>query len=70
MNEAETHAERIDPKLKACGWGVDEGSKILWQVGVLWGEACDFPDLFCLLFCSMIKKQVVFGGQSPEGSCL
>ena len=29
MNEAETRAERIDPKLKACGWGVVEGSKIL-----------------------------------------
>ena len=22
MNEAETRAELIDPKLKACGWGV------------------------------------------------
>jgi type I restriction enzyme R subunit len=29
MNEAETRAERVDPKLKACGWGVVEGSKIL-----------------------------------------
>ena len=29
MNEAETRAELIDPKLKACGWGVIEGSKIL-----------------------------------------
>lgn len=29
MNEAETRAERIDPKLKACGWGVTEGSKVL-----------------------------------------
>lgn len=29
MNEAETRAELIDPKLKACGWGVTEGSKIL-----------------------------------------
>ena len=25
MNEAETRAELIDPKLKACGWGVVEG---------------------------------------------
>lgn len=23
MNEAETRAELIDPKLKACGWGLD-----------------------------------------------
>ncbi|MGY4386435.1 type I restriction enzyme R subunit [Pedobacter sp. UYP24] len=29
MNEAETRAELIDPKLKACGWGVIEGSKVL-----------------------------------------
>jgi len=29
MNESETRAELIDPKLKACGWGVIEGSKIL-----------------------------------------
>lgn len=25
MNEAETRAELIDPKLKACGWVVGEG---------------------------------------------
>lgn len=29
MNEAETRAELIDPKLKRCGWGVIEGSRIL-----------------------------------------
>jgi hypothetical protein len=29
MNEAETCAEQIDPALKAAGWGVVEGSKIL-----------------------------------------
>jgi len=29
MNEAETRAELIDPKLKQNGWGVVEGSKIL-----------------------------------------
>lgn len=29
MNEAETRAELIDPKLKKAGWGVVEGSKIL-----------------------------------------
>ena len=29
MNEAETRAELIDPKLKASGWGVVEGSKVL-----------------------------------------
>ena len=29
MNEAETRAELIDPKLKSCGWGVIEDSRIL-----------------------------------------
>jgi type I restriction enzyme R subunit len=29
VNEAETRAEHIDPALKAAGWGVVEGSKIL-----------------------------------------
>ncbi|MFI5138084.1 MAG: EcoAI/FtnUII family type I restriction enzme subunit R [Sphingobacteriales bacterium] len=29
MNEAETRAELIDPQLKASGWGMVEGSKIL-----------------------------------------
>ena len=28
MNETQTRAELIDPKLKECGWGVVEGSKI------------------------------------------
>jgi hypothetical protein len=29
MNETKTRAELIDPKLKACSWGVVENSKIL-----------------------------------------
>ena len=29
MNEAETRAEHVDPALKAAGWGVVEGSRIL-----------------------------------------
>ena len=29
MNESETRAELIEPKLKEGGWGVVEGSKIL-----------------------------------------
>jgi type I restriction enzyme R subunit len=31
MNETETRAELIDPKLKACGWGIIEISKILTE---------------------------------------
>ena len=38
MNEAETRAELIDPKLKACGWGVTEGSKILREYHITQGK--------------------------------
>lgn len=38
MNEAETRAERIDPKLKACGWGVVEGSKVLREYNITAGK--------------------------------
>jgi len=38
MNEAETRAELIDPKLKACGWGVTEGSKILREYHITAGR--------------------------------
>jgi type I restriction enzyme R subunit len=33
MNESETRAELIDPKLKAAGWGVVEGFKVLRRFG-------------------------------------
>lgn len=38
MNEAETRAELIDPKLKACGWGVVEGSKVLREYNITAGR--------------------------------
>lgn len=38
MNEAETRAELIDPKLKACGWGVTEGSRILREYNITAGK--------------------------------
>lgn len=38
MNEAETRAELIDPKLKACGWGVTEGSKVLREYHIAQGK--------------------------------
>ncbi|MDX8378344.1 MAG: DEAD/DEAH box helicase family protein [Mariprofundales bacterium] len=34
MNESETRAELIDPKLKSSGWGVIEGSRILSERNV------------------------------------
>ncbi len=41
MNEAETRAEHIDPALKAAGWGVVEGSKILREYPITPGRIED-----------------------------
>ncbi len=38
MNEAETRAELIDPKLKESGWGVVEGSKVLREHHITIGK--------------------------------
>ena len=38
MNEAETRAELIDPKLKASGWGIVEGSKVLREYHITQGK--------------------------------
>jgi len=38
MNEAETRAELIDSKLKACGWGIVEGSKVLREYHITQGK--------------------------------
>ena len=38
MNEAETRAEYIDPALKAAGWGVVEGSKVLREYPITPGR--------------------------------
>ncbi|MBI4712566.1 MAG: DEAD/DEAH box helicase family protein [Planctomycetes bacterium] len=38
MNESETRAELIDPKLKASGWGVVEGSRILREYHITAGK--------------------------------
>ncbi len=38
MNEAETRAEYIDPKLKASGWGEVEGSKVLREFRITDGR--------------------------------
>ncbi len=42
MNEAETRAELIDPALKAAGWGIIEGSRILREYRITAGriEGC------------------------------
>ncbi len=38
MNEAETRAEHIDPALKAAGWGVIEGSRVLREHRITLGR--------------------------------
>ncbi len=38
MNEAETRADHIDPALKASGWGVVEGSRVLREHGITLGR--------------------------------
>lgn len=38
MNEAETRAELIDPKLKESGWGVIDGSKVLREYKITAGK--------------------------------
>jgi hypothetical protein len=38
MNEAETRAEYIDPALKASGWGVVEGSRVLREYPITLGR--------------------------------
>jgi len=38
MNEADTRAEHIDPALKAAGWGVVEGSRVLREYPITLGR--------------------------------
>lgn len=38
MNETETRAELIDPKLRECGWGVVDGSRILREYPITAGK--------------------------------
>jgi type I restriction enzyme, R subunit len=38
MNEAETRAEHVDPALKAAGWGVVDGSRVLREHSITQGR--------------------------------
>ena len=38
MNEADTRAEHIDPAIKAAGWGVVEGSRVLSEYPITLGR--------------------------------
>lgn len=61
MNEAETRAELIDPKLKACGWGVVEGSKVLREYHITLGkfkQAVGMAKRNCRLRVGLQRHQV------------
>ncbi|MBU2724025.1 type I restriction endonuclease subunit R, partial [Acidithiobacillus ferridurans] len=38
MNEADTRAQLVDPALKAAGWGVVEGSRVLREYRITQGR--------------------------------
>ncbi len=38
MNESQTRAELIDPKLRACGWGIVEESQVLREYNITLGK--------------------------------
>ena len=46
MNEAETRAEHIAPTLKAAGWGVVEGSRVLRDHRITLGQ-CHAESAVC-----------------------
>ena len=67
MNEAETRAEHIDPALKAAGWGVVDGSRILREhgitiaaniaeTGILGFDAC-YPLIASLRLCRTLLRR-------------
>ncbi|HSV75466.1 MAG TPA: DEAD/DEAH box helicase family protein [Bacteroidales bacterium] len=56
MNEAETRAELIDPMLKACGWGVVEGSKILREYNITLGKIQTGGGFDCLTNRNQVRR--------------
>ena len=64
MNESETRAEYIDPKLRAAGWGEVEGSKILREFRItdgkiLVGSTRSKPDIADYVLVYKNKKLAV-----------
>jgi type I restriction enzyme R subunit len=71
MNEAETRAELIDPKLKACGWGAVEDSKILREYNItkgriLTGGARSKPTIADYVLVYKGRKLAVVEAKSDE----
>lgn len=71
MNEAETRAEYIDPKLKASGWGEIEGSKVLREFRITDGRIHaggmrSKPDIADYILVYKNKKLAVIEAKSDE----
>lgn len=71
MNEAETRAELIDPRLKECGWGVVEDSKILREYNItkgriLTGGARSKPTIADYVLVYKGRKLAVVEAKSDE----
>lgn len=71
MNEAETRAEYIDPKLKASGWGEIEGSKALREFRITDGRIHaggmrSKPDIADYILVYKNKKLAVIEAKSDE----
>lgn len=71
MNEAETRAEYIDPKLKASGWGEVEGSKVLREFRITDGRIHSGgmrskPDIADYILVYKNKKIAVVEAKSDE----
>ena len=71
MNEAETRAEYIDPKLKDCGWGEVEGSKVLREFHIsdgkiLIGGSRGKPDIADYVLVYKNRKIGVIEAKSVE----
>ncbi len=71
MNEADTRAELIDPRLKASGWGVVDGSKILREHKITSGKiqtggGCAKPLIADYVLVYQGRKLAVVEAKSDE----
>jgi len=67
MNESDTRLHKIDPKLKAAGWGVTEGSRITTEKNQGDRFLDEFPEFIqkpVPLIPSLILKFLIKNGES------
>ena len=73
MSEAETRAEHIAPALKAAGWGVVEGSRVMREYRIAEGlaQAKSYADKLCVSFngqrIDWPAKTIKAGGHDVPG---